>query len=65
MEKARRMINSPSHRIRKTMRTMEEMDTMSVDPESIGGSMKSKGKKWTEFEFYKNCKYTLERRNEL
>ena len=58
-----RIIHLPSDRLKEAIRIMDEMDRSAPDPDSIGGRLKA-GKKWREFQYYKNAKYTLQKRGE-
>lgn len=58
-EMGRRLLALSPDNCRKVMRTMEEMDAQAPGPGSIGASLKQ-GKRWTEFNFYKDAAYTLE-----
>lgn len=57
----RRKLNLSDDRLKRTIELMEWMDAQKPVPGSIGASL-SKGKRWTEFAFYKDAQYTLKER---
>ena len=58
---SRRKLNLTSDKLERTIQIMEFLDSYKPVPGSIGSNL-SKGKRWTEFSFYKDAKYTLEDR---
>ena len=57
----RRKLNLSDAKLKRTVELMEWMDEQKPVPGSIGASM-SKGKRWTEFAFYKDAVFTLQER---
>jgi hypothetical protein len=58
---SRRKLNLSVDKLKRTIEIMEWMDEQKPTPGSIASKM-STGKKWTQFSFYKDAKYTLEER---